>query len=182
MGFAPDNRTANNTDGAPRKAVPMGSNERTADSPLRKAVPMGSNERTADSPLRKAVPMGRAQASLELLLLFAVFLTLLGISLFSASKLNAAAQKRSELSLAERSFADFSAKLSQVCSLGNGNVRTVKIEGAKAEISEEGNALTFQAGSFAASAASSCEISVQQAAPSDRFTIRNIDGKIEISG
>lgn len=122
----------------------------------------------------------RGQASVETLLVFLIFLMVLGVAYFAASRIAAAAQQRMGISLSEKSFSELSAKLWEACSLGNGNVRTVKMEGVGANISASGNSLLFSAGGFSAKVNSSCEISggVLNAASA---RIENVGGKLEIS-
>jgi len=121
------------------------------------------------------------QLSIETLLILLLFLIVLGISYTAASNIGASAQKSIQTSLSKTSFNEFSAKLSEACSLGNGNVRVVEVKGEAASFSSEGKFYTFSAGAFSAAANSSCEISMLQSLPSKHFTIKNIGGKIEVS-
>ena len=124
---------------------------------------------------------GRGQLSVETLLVFLIFLMVLGIALFASSRIVAAAQNQEAYALSKSSFEEFSSKLSQACSLGNGNVRRVGINGAPAAVSADGNALEYRAGNFSARLNSSCGISVLRAGAADVFKIDNVEGKIEIS-
>ena len=121
------------------------------------------------------------QVSLETLLVLIVFLAALAISYSIITRLGSAAQGSVAYSLSKSSFTEFSNKLSEACTLGNGNVRIAEIKGASATVAAEGNSYSFSAGGFAASANSSCAITVLQSRPSSRFTISNTEGKIEIS-
>ena len=126
-------------------------------------------------------PFQLGQVSLETLLVFLIFLIVLGISYTAASAIGAAAQKKIDSSLARQSFAEFSAMVSETCSLGNGNVRIVEIKGPPATVAAEGNSYSFSAGPFSATANSSCGISAPSQ-PAKSFTIQNINGKIGVSG
>jgi hypothetical protein len=123
----------------------------------------------------------RGQLSLETLLVFTIFISLLGISYTATSKVGEIAQKKMVEELAKRSFEDFSAKLSSACSLGNGNIRTAEIRGDAAKIESNGRGVLFSTKSFSSQSNSSCEITVLQAEPASSFTIENKQGKIEIS-
>lgn len=126
-------------------------------------------------------PPPRAQISIETLLILLLFLMVLGISYSAASNIGASAQKTIQASLSRASFNEFSSKLSEACSLGNGNVRVVEVKGEPARLSAEGNGLAFASGAFSSVINSSCEISLLQSQPSKRLTIKNVDGKIEVS-
>ncbi len=122
----------------------------------------------------------RGQASVETLLVFLIFLMVLGVAYFAASRIATAAQQQMSRSLSEKSFAELSAKLDEACSLGNGNVRIVAVEGGSANISAGGNSLVFSAGGFSAKANSSCEIA-GNALNAASARIENAGGKLEIS-
>ena len=121
------------------------------------------------------------QVSLETLLVLIVFLAALAISYSIITRLGSAAQLSVAASLSKSSFAEFSSKLSEACSLGNGNVRIVEIKGERALVAAHGGGYSFSAGGFSAAANSSCAITVLQSRPSARFTISNKGGEIEIS-
>lgn len=119
--------------------------------------------------------------SFEALLLFLVFLTLLSIAYSAAANVGSAAQKKAAHSLSESDFADFSAKMSQACSLGEGNARVALLRGNKATLSAEGQTLAFSTGNFSATGAFACPLELLQEGPSGFFRIKNTGGKIEIS-
>ena len=123
----------------------------------------------------------QGQMSFEALLLFLVFLTLLAIAYSAAANVGSAAQKKTALSFSQSDFNEFSAKLAQACSLGDGNVRIAKMRGNKAILAAVGQAVTFSAGNFSATTSSACPIALLQGEPSGFFRIKNILGKIEIS-
>ncbi len=123
----------------------------------------------------------RGQVSLETLLVLIVFLTALGISYSIITRLGSAAQGSVAASLSKSSFAEFSSKLSEACTLGNGNVRIVEVKGEPALVAAQGGAYSFSAGGFSAAANSTCAITVLQSRPSSHFTISNTGGEIEIS-
>ncbi len=122
-----------------------------------------------------------AQLSIEVLLIFSLFLSLSAIAYFATSKIGAASQERVSFELSRSSFLDFSGRLSSACAMGEGNIRTVAIKGAPAAIRADGREYSFSAGKFFATENSSCEISVSKTGASDTFTIANIGGQIEIS-
>jgi len=133
----------------------------------------------------------RAQASIETLLVFLIFLSAFGIVYAASSRLASGAQTRLDTSLSQSSFSDFSAKLQSACSLGNGNVREVEVKGKPATLalSDEaarlpgsgGSSLIFTTGSFSARANSTCGISLAASSPSRFFRIENKDGMLEIT-
>ncbi|MCX6770991.1 MAG: hypothetical protein NTX79_02965 [Candidatus Micrarchaeota archaeon] len=137
----------------------------------------------------------RAQASVETLLVFIIFLSALGISYAAGSRLASAAQSRLDTSLSQSSFLEFSAKLQSACSLGNGNVREVEAKGkmatlklaedeaeqASAAPGSTGSSIIFIAGNFSARANSSCAISLASGAPARFFRIENRGGVLEIT-
>ena len=122
-----------------------------------------------------------AQASIETLLVFLIFLSAFGIVYAAGSRLAAAAQSRLDISSSQSSFSDFAAKLQSACFLGNGNVRVVEVNGKAAILSTEGNSITFTAGSFSARVNSTCEISLLASEPSRSFRIENMNGTLEIT-
>ena len=123
-----------------------------------------------------------AQASIETLLVFLIFLSAFGIVYAASSRLASAAQSRLDTSLSQSTFSDFAAKLQSACSLGSGNVREVEVKGNTVALaSSASNSITFTAGNFSAQANSSCEISLAAGAPSRFFRIENKDGKLEVS-
>ena len=123
----------------------------------------------------------RAQASIETLLVFLIFLSAFGIVYAASSRLAAGAQSRLDTSLSQSTFSDFAAKLQSACSLGNGNVRVVEVKGKPAMLIAEGNGVTFAADGFSARANSSCEISLTTSSPGRSFRIVNTNGTLEIS-
>jgi len=137
----------------------------------------------------------RAQASVETLLVFLIFLSAFGIVYAASSRLAAASQSRLDTALSQSSFSDFSAKLKSACALGNGNVREVVVKGKPATLKTAGDeaeqaalapegtgsSLIFTAGDFSARANSSCEIMLSASAPARAFRIENKDGVLEIS-
>jgi len=137
----------------------------------------------------------RAQASIETLLVFLIFLSAFGIVYAASSRLASAAQSRLDTSLSQSAFSEFSAELQSACSLGNGNVREVEVKGKPATLAlAEGEAekaarepegrsssIVFTAGNFSAHANSSCEILLATGSSSNFFRMENKEGTIEIS-
>jgi len=126
-------------------------------------------------------PNHLAQASIETLLVFLIFLSAFGIVYAASSRLASAAQSRLDTSLSQSAFSEFAAKLQSSCSLGSGNARTVEVKGKAATLSLQGKSVTFTAGNFSAQANSSCEILLATSGPSGAFHIENKDGTLEIS-
>ncbi len=130
---------------------------------------------------RAAFERSRGQLSLETLVIFLLFITIFGISYSAASRLGSSTQFAANAALAKSSFAEFSALVSEACSLGEGNVRLVKIRGQPATVSQKEGGYSFSAGAFLAQANSTCEIMVLQGGPSTSFKIENFGGKIQVS-
>ena len=125
--------------------------------------------------------MASGQVSVETLMVFLIFLILLGIAYTAASKIGARAQQKISSTISQNSFDEFSSKLEQACALGNGNIRTIQIRGGPAQIRAQENTLYFEANGFSSGKKINCHISILQDQPSGFFTIQNIDGTIEIS-
>ncbi len=137
----------------------------------------------------------RAQASIETLIVFIIFLSAFGIVYAASSRLAAGAQTRLDTSLSQSSFSDFAAKLQSACALGNGNVREVEVKGKPATLAlaedsagqaanapgDAGSSIAFSAGSFSARANSSCGISLRTDSSARSFRIENANGTLEIS-
>ncbi len=125
--------------------------------------------------------LASGQVSVETLMVFLIFLILLGIAYTAASKIGTQAQQKISRTISQSSFDEFSSKLEQACTLGNGNVRTIEIKGTPAQISAQENTLYFEAKGFSSSKKIPCQLSILQDMPSSSFTIENIEGTIEIS-
>lgn len=123
----------------------------------------------------------RGQLSLESLLLFLIFLSLLGVSLAASSRIGSAAQARLSYEKAASDFRLLSEKTDSACALGNGNVRQLELSGPPAAISAEAGELTFSAGGFSAQHSCPCNISVLRGEPAASFSIENKGGQLEIS-
>jgi uncharacterized protein (UPF0333 family) len=123
----------------------------------------------------------RAQLSAEALLVFLIFIIVLGISYSATVRIGAAAQEKVQLTLSKNSFSTLVSKIEQCCTLGSGNIRTVEINGNPASLSSSGKTLSFATPSFNSTAAFSCEIEVLKEMPSKSFRVENVDGKITIS-
>lgn len=124
----------------------------------------------------------RAQISVETLMVFLLFLVLLGIAYTATSKLGFAADRQVNAALSRGSFNDLSNRMEEACILGNGNVRMVSIKGSPASLSQAGEKqLEFRTPYYANTVNSSCALEVALLGPSSAFTIKNIGGKIEIS-
>ncbi|MFA6214795.1 MAG: hypothetical protein WC717_05995 [Candidatus Micrarchaeia archaeon] len=123
----------------------------------------------------------RAQASIETLLAFLIFLSAFGLVYAAGSRLASASQSRLDLSLSQSSFSEFSSKLASACSLGNGNVRIADVKGKPAALAADGNSVAFTAGNFSATASPPCQISIAASGPSKSFHIENKEGVLEIT-
>lgn len=125
----------------------------------------------------------KAQLSVETLLVFLVFLIILGIAYTASTRLYSASQQGINAALSRESFNELSSKIEEACLLGSGNVRIVKIKGQPVSLSAEGRALAFFAPGFSATYDSPCGISIDQekSMPSAAFTIENSGGAIRIS-
>jgi len=122
-----------------------------------------------------------AQASIETLLVFLIFISAFSIVYVASSRLAASAQSRLDTSLSQSSFTEFAAKLQSACSMGNGNIRTVEVRGNPASLFADGNSIVFTAGSFSARANSSCELSLAASSPARFFRIENNNGTLLVS-
>ncbi|MCX8194568.1 MAG: hypothetical protein N3G22_00455 [Candidatus Micrarchaeota archaeon] len=125
--------------------------------------------------------MAKGQLSTELLVVFLVFLALLGLSLAAIDRTLRVSQQKISQAKFDSAFADFYSKLESACSLGEGNVRHFAVEGGKASVSASGTGFTLSLFGISKSGSSSCEIEIADEAPSETFTISNKEGKLVIS-
>ena len=123
----------------------------------------------------------KAQISVETLLVFLVFLVILGIAYTASTKLGAASQQSIGKALSRETFNELSSKIEEACLLGNGNVRIVQVKGQVVSLSASGRALQFTAPDFSEQKNFSCDINSVPASASTAFTIRNENGIIKIS-
>ena len=123
----------------------------------------------------------KAQISVETLLVFLVFLVILGIAYTASTKLGAASQQSIGKALSRETFNELSKKIEEACLLGNGNVRIVQVKGQAVSLSASGRALEFTAPDFSAQKDFSCDIDPTPASAKTAFTIRNEGGIIKIS-
>ncbi|MEM4348586.1 MAG: hypothetical protein QXN37_03385 [Candidatus Anstonellaceae archaeon] len=124
------------------------------------------------------IDVRRAQLSLETLIVFLLFVFLLGTSYVTISKIQEKASQRARLEMAKSSFAELSWAIQEACILGEGNVRQVRLYGMQANLSSNGTSYNFSTGKFFAQANSSCQIVVQLQQQSSNFLIQNKNGKI----
>ncbi|MCX6772435.1 MAG: hypothetical protein NTV88_01545 [Candidatus Micrarchaeota archaeon] len=121
----------------------------------------------------------KAQISVEALLVFLVFLILLGIAYKATTTLGAASQNSINTALSHESFNELASKIDQVCILGEGNVRVVTIKGGAATLSTptaEKRTLHFETPGYTGDYNSSCAIDISQISASRVFTLENIGG------
>ncbi|VVC00897.1 Uncharacterised protein [uncultured archaeon] len=123
----------------------------------------------------------KAQVSAETMLVFLIFLILLGIAYHATTRIGTGAQGKIESVLSRNSFNNFAAKVEEACQLGNGNVRIAEIQGDPATIVSDGRSFTFTAKGFSAGANSSCNIDVIQNQPAKSFRIENEQGTVKVS-
>lgn len=121
----------------------------------------------------------RAQISLEALLLFALFLSILSVALFTSSKISGMAQGRVDEALSRQAFNEFSSKASSACALGNGNSRAFSANSqATLDYRQGGIAFTMLGRSYILPLA--CPVFIEKA-ESGKFKIENKEGRITIS-
>ena len=126
----------------------------------------------------------RAQISVETLLVFLLFLVLLGIAYTAASKLGAASQNQINAALSRETYNELSSRLESACLLGQGNVRVVDVKGEAAALSVaagSGRELEFRAPHFSGAIKSPCTITGVPSGASRSFTIANTGSGLEIS-
>jgi|GEM_PF-888099 len=122
-----------------------------------------------------------AQISLEALLLFAVFLSILAIALAASSNIGAMAQKKLDSAISQQAFNDFSSKTRQACLLGSGNVRLFEPQGREISISKTGEqSVSFSLGNHSYNLTIPCRFGNVQASGSGELTIINEGGAISI--
>lgn len=122
----------------------------------------------------------RAQISVETLLVFLLFLILLGIAYTASTRLGAASQQQINKALSRESLSELSSKMEQACLLGDGNVRAVSIKGPEATLAVSGRDLSFEAGGFTGAYKSPCDVDLQNSKSSE-FKITNEGGTLKIS-
>jgi|SRR3989338_8344723 len=123
----------------------------------------------------------KAQISVETLLVFLVFLVILGIAYTASTRLGAASQQSINKALSRETFNELSGKIEEACLLGNGNVRIVQVKGQAVSLSSSGKTLQFTSQEFSAQKDFSCGIDSAPASASAAFTIRNENGILKIS-
>jgi len=127
----------------------------------------------------------RAQISVETLLVFLVFLILLGMAYEATTKLGSASQQSINAALSRESFNELVSKIDQACTLGEGNQRMVSIKGDEATLTTpaaDKKTLHFDTPLFKQDYDSSCRLTVSKTSPSRVFTVENTDGaNVEIS-
>lgn len=132
-------------------------------------------------PLLASKGKPKGQLSVELLVAFTIFLSLLAISYAASMRLASATSARLDIELANSSASQLSSAIGSACSLGSGNVRMVEISGKPATLAYDGSSLAFTAGAFTSQIASPCPFLISNPGPSSSFRVENLDGKIEIS-
>lgn len=122
-----------------------------------------------------------AQISLESLMAFAIFLSMLALSLAGSMKIAESSNERLGYELGKQAFFEFSAKADAACALGSGNVRTVPLGKSTASLSSNGSEIFFSSGGFSSAFRSSCPVLLQAGPFSSWLRIENKGGTLEIS-
>ena len=126
--------------------------------------------------------MGKGQISVELLLVFFVFLGLLAIAYSATRSITASVGEKADASLAASSIGDLRSKILSACSFGEGNVRIFTVAGRRQiSVSESDGGMTATVGGVSEEIGSDCEISVQAAGAASSLRIENSGGRIIIS-
>ena len=118
----------------------------------------------------------KAQISVETLLVFLVFLILLGMAYEATTRLGSASQKSINAALSRESFNELASNIGQACLLGEGNVRKVAIKGDPAVLSTpaaDRKVLHFETPGYTEDYNSSCALDIRQPSPSRDFTVEN---------
>ncbi|MCX6769074.1 MAG: hypothetical protein NT051_00120 [Candidatus Micrarchaeota archaeon] len=121
----------------------------------------------------------RAQASAESLVVFLVFISILGIAALAISRIGDAAKTRLDSATLQSSMGSLSYAISQACAMGGGNVRQVRLSSA-ATLSTDGKKLRLSSGNSSLEKDFNCEL-LPINLHAGSFTISNLDGKIDIS-
>lgn len=122
-----------------------------------------------------------AQISLEALLLFALFLSMLAMVLASSAQIRDMAQGRTGKAISQQAFNDFSSKAARACALGDGNVRVFSVINGEATITRTGsNSIDFTMFNLSNSLELPCNFGSIPPLPSNSFTIENSGGAIDI--
>lgn len=125
--------------------------------------------------------IAHAQLSIEALMLFALFLSLIVVAFAATSKTALAAKDKISFELSKSDFSEFSKSLRSACAMGEGNTRQIRIKGPPAEVAADGKKFIYTAGVFRGESGSQCEIIVHSDGSSSSFDLENTEGKIFIS-
>jgi hypothetical protein len=115
-------------------------------------------------------------------MVFAIFLSLLAISLAACLKIAESSQKRLDYEMGKSAFSEFASKAGSACALGSGNVRIVSLQKGEATVSQNGSRVSFSSGGFSSPLALRCPFSLQGSLASSSLRIENNEGTLEISG
>jgi|GEM_PF-6170470 len=119
----------------------------------------------------------RAQISVEALLAFLIFLSLLAVSYAAASRIGAAAFEKVQKEIFMREASEFASKAESVCRLGAGNLRISNFS-AKTGLSLEGSALRIRRERHSALLTFDCAIIAVPEEGKNSFMIENFGGEI----
>jgi hypothetical protein len=123
----------------------------------------------------------RAQASLDTMASFLIFISALAVSAAAAFAILSASNARIERDLAQKGFADLSSKINDACAMGDGNMRTISLGSKNNTLESQGSKLLFFSGEYSESVHFLCNVSVESGGPSNSFKIENVGGLIVVS-
>lgn len=122
----------------------------------------------------------RGQVSLEFLILFGLFLSMLVIAFGAITRIGKMGEQEIEKKSAELLADDISNAVNNVCILGDGNREEIETR-AEFSISPEGNGLLLKVGNTEIRKSAVCEVIVDGDAFSGSVKVENKDGKVRIS-
>jgi hypothetical protein len=122
----------------------------------------------------------RGQASLEFLILFAVFLSILIIAIGAITRIEKLGRDGIGKRSAELLANDISNAINNACILGDGNRRTVESR-MEFSLSSEGNGILLRAGNAEIKRSTMCEAVVEGNQFSGTVWVENRGGEVHIS-
>lgn len=122
----------------------------------------------------------RGQASLEFLILFAVFLSILIIAIGAITRIEKIGKDEMEKRSAELLSNDISNAINNACIMGDGNMRMIESQ-MEFSLSSEGSSILLRAGNAEIRKSTMCEVVVDGNQFSGTVEIENRDGKVYIS-
>jgi uncharacterized protein (UPF0333 family) len=122
----------------------------------------------------------RGQVSLEFLILFGLFLSMLVIAFGAITRIGKMGEREIEKRSAELLADDISNAVNNVCILGDGNREEIE-SGTGFSISPQENGFLLKVGNAEIRKSAVCEVIVDGDAFSGRINVENKDGKVRIS-